>query len=179
MDTRKEANLNQLASNVHFLTAPLSFVWHALLWLLFLLLAPAICAIVPVLTVRYASPDEIWLIKWALGVLGPFASTFWFLIIAMIPAHNRGEQGLVFHFKAFGAMAFGFFVSAAAMFFFAKTTECDSTGTIARGSLGRGSPCLAHLRLVVWRLLKRLYNERGKLSWPLQRAAGEEVECVR
>ena len=53
----------QLANDVHFLTAPLRFLWHALLWLLFLLLAPAIFAIVPVLAVRYASSDEIWLLK--------------------------------------------------------------------------------------------------------------------
>ena len=102
MNTQAEAQLNRLASDVHFATAPLRFAWHALLWFLFLLLAPAIFAVVPILAVRYALPDEIWLLKWLFGVLGPFASTFWFLIIAMIPAHNRGERGLVFQLKAFG-----------------------------------------------------------------------------
>ena len=123
MNSRTEANLNQLSGDVHFLTAPVRFLWHALLWLLFLLLAPAIFAIVPVLALRYASPDDIWLFKWLFGVLGPFASTFWFVIIAMIPAHNRGERGLGFQFKAFGAMAFGFLVSAGAMFFFATNYD--------------------------------------------------------
>jgi hypothetical protein len=70
LDTRTEANLNQVAGDVHFLTAPMRLLWHALLWLIFLLLAPAIFAIVPVLALRYASPDEIWLLKWAFGVLG-------------------------------------------------------------------------------------------------------------
>ena len=53
----------QLAHDVHFVVAPLRFLWHAVLWLLFLLLAPAIFAIVPVLALRCASPDEIWLLK--------------------------------------------------------------------------------------------------------------------
>jgi len=119
MNTQAEAQLNQLASDVHFATAPLRFVWHALLWFLFFLLAPAIFAIVPVLALKYASPDEIWLLKWLFGVLGPFASTFWFVIIAMIPAHDRGESGLFFRLKSFGAMAFGFLASAGAMFLFA------------------------------------------------------------
>ena len=155
MDTRTEANLNQLASDVHFATAPLRVLWHALLWLLFLFLAPAIFAIVPVLAVRYASPDEIWLLKWVFGVLGPFASTFWFLIVAMIPAHNRGERGLGFHFKAFGSMAFGFVVSAAAMFFFATNYDvCDNWNDAAwftGASLALLSPFAL---LAVWRLLR-------------------------
>src|ERR1039457_839090 len=80
----------QLANDVHFLTAPLRLLWHALFWLLFLLLAPAIFAIVPVLAVRYASSDEIWLLKWSFGVLGPFAAAFWYVLVAMIP---RAQQG--------------------------------------------------------------------------------------
>ena len=146
----------QLANDVHFLTAPLRFLWHAVLWLLFLLLAPAIFAIVPVLAVRYASADEIWLLKWGFGVLGPFASTFWFLIIAMMPAHNRGERGLAFHFKAFASMAFGLLVSAAAMFFFATNYtvryEWDDRGWFTGAWLCLLSPFAL---LFVWRLVKR------------------------
>jgi hypothetical protein len=123
LDTRTEANLNRLAGDVHFLTAPLRFIWRSILILLFLLLAPAILAVVPFLALRYASPDEIWLLKWLFGVLGPFGSTFWFLIISMIPAHKRGERGLLVHFKAFGAMAFGFLVSAGTMFLFASNYD--------------------------------------------------------
>jgi hypothetical protein len=83
----------QVANDVHFLVAPLRFAWHALLWFLFLLLAPAIFAIVPILAVRYASPDDIWLLKWLFGVLGPFASTFWFLIVAMIRRTTGAREG--------------------------------------------------------------------------------------
>jgi hypothetical protein len=147
----------QLANDVHFVVAPLRFLWHALLWLIFLLLAPAIFAIVPVLAVRYASPDEIWLLKWAFGVLGPFASTFWFLIIAMIPAHNRGECGLVSHIKSFGAMALGFVVSAGAMFMFATNYsvryEWDDRGWFTGASLCLLGPFAI---LYIWRLLKRV-----------------------
>ncbi len=157
MDSRTEANLNQLAGDVHFLTAPLRFVWHALLWFLFLLLAPAIFAIVPVLAVKYASPDEIWLLKWAFGVLGPFASTFWFLIIAMIPAHKRGERGLRFQIKSFGSMFFGFAVSAAAMFLFATNYDVrynwDDRGWFTGAWLALLSPFAL---LFVWRLVRRV-----------------------
>jgi hypothetical protein len=163
LNSRTEANLNQLSGDVHFLTAPLRFLWHALLWLLFLLLAPAIFAVVPVLALRYASPDEIWLLKWMFGVLGPFAAAFWYLIIAMIPAHNRGERGLVFHFKAFGAMAFGFLVSAAAMFFFATNysvrCEWNDSAWFTGAWLALLSPFAI---LVVWRLLKQCMANRGR-----------------
>ncbi len=40
MTSRTEANLDQLGSDVHFVTAPLRFLWHALLWLLFLASRP-------------------------------------------------------------------------------------------------------------------------------------------
>ncbi len=157
MNTETDANVNQLAKDVHFLTAPLRFLWHTVLWFLFLLLAPAIFAIVPFLAIRYASTDEIWLLKWLFGVLGPFASTFWFMIIAMIPAHKRGERGLAFHIKSFGAMAFGLVVSAGAMFFFATDYtvryEWDDRGWFTGAWLCLLSPFAL---LCVWRLLKRV-----------------------
>lgn len=157
MSSQTEANLNQLAGDVHFLTAPLRFAWHALLWLLFLLFAPALFAMVPVLALQYASPDDIWLLKWLFGVLGPFASTFWFVIVAMIPAHNRGERGLGFQLKSFGAMAFGFVTSSGAMFLFATNDgvryEWDDRGWFTGAWLCLLSPFAL---LYVWRLLKRV-----------------------
>lgn len=157
MNSWTESNLNQLAGDVHFLTAPLRFVWHALLGFLFLLLAPAIFAIVPVLALKYASPDEIWLLKWAFGVLAPFVAAFWYVIIAMIPAHNRGERGLAFQFKAFASMAFGFVISAAAMFFFTTNYDVrsnwDDRGWFTGAWLAMISPFAL---LAVWRLVKRV-----------------------
>jgi hypothetical protein len=152
----------QLANDVHFLVAPLRLLWHALLWLLFLLLAPAIFAIVPVLAIRYASTDEIWFLKWAFGVLGPFASTFWFLIIAMIPARNRVERGFAFHLKSFGAMAVGFLVSAGAMFMFATNytvrSEWDDRAWFTGAWLCLLSPFAL---LYVWRLLSSSFRTTG------------------
>jgi hypothetical protein len=157
LDTRTEANVNQLASDVHFLTAPLRFLWRSILILLFLLLAPAIFAIVPILALKYASPDDIWLLKWLFGVFGPFASTFWFLIVGMIPAHDRGERGLVFQLKTFGSMAFGLIVSAGAMFLFTTNYDVeynwDDRGWFTGAWLALLSPFLI---LFVWRLLKRV-----------------------
>lgn len=162
MDTRTEANLNQLANDVHFLTEPLRFLWRSILILLFLLLAPAIFAIVPVLAISYASPDEIWFLKWAFGVLGPFASTFWFLIVAMIPAHNRGERGLAFHLKSFGAMAVGFLVSAAAMFFFATNYDVCYVWDDSAWFTGAWLCLLSPFALLyVWRLVKRVLFARN------------------
>ena len=45
MDTGTEANLNRLASDVHLVTAPLRFIWHALLVTLFILSFPLLCAL--------------------------------------------------------------------------------------------------------------------------------------
>jgi hypothetical protein len=157
LDSRTEANLNQLANDVHFVTAPLRLLWHALLWLLFLLLAPAIFAIVPVLAIKYASSDEIWLLKWAFGVLAPFVAAFWYVIVAMTPAHNRGERGLAFHLKAFGSMAFAFVVSATVMFYFATNYDVrcnwDDRAWFTGAWLAMISPFAL---LYVWRLVRRV-----------------------
>lgn len=151
----------QLANDVHFLTAPLRVLWHALLWLIFLLLAPAVFAIVPVLALRYASPDEIWLLKWLFGVVGPFASTFWFLIIAMIPARNSGERGLAF-LKSFGAMAIGFLVSAGTMFLFASNYDVCYVWDDRAWFTGAWLCLLSPFALLFgWRLLSSLFRTTG------------------
>ena len=162
MNAGTEANLNQLAGDVRLLTTPLRLLRDALLWMVFLLLAPAIFAIVPVLAIKYASPDEIWFLKWAFGVLGPFASTFWFLIIAMLPTHKRGERGFAFHLKSFGSMAGGFLASAGTMFLFATNYEVccvwDDRAWFTGGWLCLLSPFGL---LFVWRLLRSLFRPTG------------------
>ena len=45
MNTRTEANLNRIASDVHLVTAPLRFIWHAVLVTLFILSFPLLCAL--------------------------------------------------------------------------------------------------------------------------------------
>ena len=46
MDTRTEANLTRIASDVQLLAAPLRFIWHVLLTSLFLLSFPLLCTLV-------------------------------------------------------------------------------------------------------------------------------------
>jgi hypothetical protein len=46
LDSRTEANLNRIASDVHLLTAPLRFIWHALLVTLVILSFPLLCALI-------------------------------------------------------------------------------------------------------------------------------------
>jgi len=162
MDTRTEANLNQMAADVHFLATPFRMLWHALLWFLFLLFAPVIFVAVPILALKFASPDDIWLLKWAFGVLAPFVAAFWYLLVVMIPAHKRGERGLLFHLKAFASMGFAFLVSAGAIFMFATNYgvryEWDDRGWFSGAWLAMLSPFGL---LCVWRLLKRTLFGRG------------------
>jgi hypothetical protein len=73
------------------------------------------------------------------------------------PAHDRGERGLVFQLKAFGAMAFAFGTSAGAMFLFATNYDVqynwDDRGWFTGAWLALLSPFLI---LFVWRLLRRV-----------------------
>jgi hypothetical protein len=67
----------QLADDVHFLTAPLRFIWRSILWFVFLFFAPAIFLVVPLAVVHFFPGDDaIGLLKVLLGVLGPFACAF-------------------------------------------------------------------------------------------------------
>ena len=50
-----EANRNQLASDVHFLTAPLKFVWGMFVWAIVLLLSPFLLIATLVFGVRFMS----------------------------------------------------------------------------------------------------------------------------
>jgi hypothetical protein len=165
---RTEASVNQLAGDVHFLTAPLRFIWHSLLWLIFLLLAPALVAIVPVLAVKYASQDEIWFLKWTFGVLGPFAASFWFIIIAaMLRRRDRQARGMDcnrgVHLHSMGSMVFGFVVSAAAMFYFATNYDVCYNWTDAAWLTGASLALLGPFAiLTVWRLLTRRIENRER-----------------
>ena len=67
-------------SDVHFLTAPLKFVWGMILWAVFLLLSPFIFLGVLVFGINFMSADEINLMKVLVVVLGPFAFVFWWII---------------------------------------------------------------------------------------------------
>ena len=57
MNGRTEANINQLAGDVHLLTAPFRFILRCLLALGFLLLAPLIYSAIPFLCIA-ADPNS-------------------------------------------------------------------------------------------------------------------------
>lgn len=145
--------------------AILRFIWRSILTVLFLFFAPAILLIVPLLVVHYFPEDDtIGLLKVLLGVLGPFAASFWFLICCEFPkfyaaARNGGHAngGIGFHVKAIGKMVFAFLMSGALAFYVGAprfniaSAESDSLWFIEM-YLAVFSPIFL---LLAWRLLKR------------------------
>src|SRR5271157_4166709 len=130
---RMDAN-TQLASDVHFLTAPLRFILRSILWFIFLFFAPAIFLVVPLLVVHYFPGDDaIGLLKVLLGVLGPFACAFWLVIASAYPEAReavregrRYKAGLGGHLKAVAFMVTGLVMSAAAMLYVVQSARDDS-----------------------------------------------------
>jgi len=161
----------QLANDVHFLTAPFRFIWHSILIFLFLLFAPAILLVVPLLVVHYVpGHDTIGLLKVLLGVLGPFAASFWFLLSCELPqffaaARDRGhvKGGIGFHLKAIGKMVLAFLMSGALAFFVGvprfniASAESDPLWFIEM-YLAVFSPIFL---LLGWRLFKSLFRNAG------------------
>ncbi len=92
MDSRTGANLDQRASDVHFLTAPLRFIWGMVMWAVFLLLSPFLFIATLVYGIHAMSPDEIGLAKVLLVVLGPFALVFWWIIVSHVSRRYRAKR---------------------------------------------------------------------------------------
>jgi len=89
---RAGANFDQRASDLHFLTAPLKFVWGMFMWAVFLLLSPLLLLGVLVFGIHRMSADEIDLMKVLLVVLGPFAFVFWWIIISHFSGRYRAKR---------------------------------------------------------------------------------------
>jgi len=83
------ANFN---SDLHFLMAPLRFVWGMLLWAVFLLASPFLLIAVLLYGIHIMSPDEITLTKVLLVVLGPFALALWWIVVRRVSNHCRAER---------------------------------------------------------------------------------------
>ena len=144
--------------------AILRFIWRSILTFLFLFFAPAILLIVPLLVVHYFPGDDtIGLLKVLLGVFGPFAASFWFLICCEFPkfyaaARDGGhvDGGIGFHLKAIGKMVFAFLMSGALAFYVGAprfkiaSTESDSLW-FAEMYFAVFSPIFL---LLGWRLIK-------------------------
>jgi hypothetical protein len=153
----------------------LRFIWRSILTFLFLLFAPAILLIVPLLVVHYLPGDDaIGLLKVLICVFGPFACTFWFLLSCEFPkfyaaARDGGHvtTGVGFHLKAIGEMVFGFVVSAASSLyvgaprFNVASTESDSLWFIEM-YFAVFSPIFL---LPGWRMLKRICAGRQACRW--------------
>jgi hypothetical protein len=92
MRSRSESNLDGLASDVHFLTAPFRFMWHMVIWAVFLLLAPFIFIAVLVFGLPYMSADEISVLKVLEVVVGPFGFVIWWIIITHFAERRRARR---------------------------------------------------------------------------------------
>jgi hypothetical protein len=157
----------QLANDVHFLTAPLRFIWRSILTFLFLFFAPAILLVIPLLIVHYSPGDDtIGLLKVLLGVLGPFACAFWLVIASAYPAARqavregrRYRAGLLGHLKAIAFMVIGFIMSAAAVLYVAASSQHDSdTIWFVKAYFAAFSPIIM---LAGWRVLVNSFRKRG------------------
>jgi hypothetical protein len=84
--------VHQPSNDVHFLTAPLRFVWGMLMWAVFLLLSPLLFVVVLVFGIHIMSADEIALTKVLLVVLGPFALTLWWIVVRRVTNHWRAKR---------------------------------------------------------------------------------------
>jgi hypothetical protein len=161
----------QLANDVHFLVAPLRFIWRSILTFLFLFFAPAILLMVPLLVVHYfPGDDNIGLSKVLLGVFGPFAACFWFLICCEFPkfyaaARDGGHvtTGVGFHLRAIGKMVFAFLMSGALAFYVGvprfniASADSDSLWFIEM-YLAVFSPLFL---LLGWQMLKSVFRKAG------------------
>ena len=89
MDSRTET---KLATDVHFLTAPLRFIFGLAMWAVILLLSPLIVLAALVFGIHFMSRDEIGLMKVLLVVLGPFAFVLWWIIIRRVSNGYRAKR---------------------------------------------------------------------------------------
>lgn len=124
MNTQTEANINELAGDVHLLTAPIRFLFRCVLALVFLLLAPLLYAAVPFALIAADPNSDFSILALAYLALGPFASAFWLMMVGVLPdvyrAHKEGRVFEADHFKGFGLMFLGFFGSLGAEVLFLR-----------------------------------------------------------
>lgn len=139
MDTGVAKNIDQLAGDVHFLAAPFRLIWHLIIIFVLLFVSPLIFGVVvfglildrhfglvvrhwllslgwfpPIWACQFGNPltnEDVWALKIALGVFGPFAFAFWLAVITrwrevrrtrsrrgVLWANIRGLLGMVMSF---------------------------------------------------------------------------------
>jgi hypothetical protein len=170
--------------------AILHFIWRSIVSFLFLFFAPAILLVVPLLVVHYLPGDDtVGLLKVLLGVLGPFAASFWFLICCKFPkfyaaARDGGHVngGIGFHVKAIGKMVFAFLTSGALAFYVGAprfniaSNESDSLWFIEM-YLALFSPIF--FLLLGWRLIKIACVGRQTCKCCCERVGGANLDELR
>ena len=66
--------------------------WGMIMWAIVLLLSPLIFLGVLVFGIHFMSRDEIGLTKILLVVLGPFALTFWWIIVRQVSSRYKAKR---------------------------------------------------------------------------------------
>jgi hypothetical protein len=179
LNAQTEATLNQLAGDVHSLTAPFRFILRCLLALVFLLLAPLLYAAVPFVLIAADPNSDFSILALAYLALGPFASAFWLMMVGVLPdVRNAQKEGRTFeanHFKGFGLMFIGFFGSLGAealflSYLFAIPRECADIAVNAANwrSWFAGMGIAAFLPVILllgWRAIKKACAGRQTCRW--------------
>jgi hypothetical protein len=176
LNSRTEANINQLAGDVHLLTAPIRFLFRCVLALLFLLLAPLLYSVIPFVCIAADPNSDFSVLALAYLALGPFASAFWLMMVDVVPdvyhAHKEGRVFAADHVRGFGLMFLGFFGSlgAEALFlFYLFPIPRYTENTVANASNWRswfaGMGIAAFLPVILllgWRLIKWVSAGRNR-----------------
>jgi len=164
----------QIANDLHLLTAPIRFLFRCVLALLFLLLAPLLCAAVPFALIAADPNSDFSILALLYMAFAPFASAFWLMICGVMPEVYRAQkEGRVFeadHLKSFGLMFVGFIGSLGAEILFhaylfpiPRYTE-DTVANAAHWRAwfaGMGvAGFLPVILLLGWRLIKKANSGR-------------------
>jgi hypothetical protein len=185
LDSRTQANVNQIAGDLHLLTAPIRFLFRCVLALIFLLLAPLLYATIPFACIAADPNSDFSMLALAYLALGPFASAFWLMMVGVLPdvyrAHRECRVFEANHFKGFGLMFLGFFGSlgAEALFLFYLFPIPHESSEIAVNAAqwrswfaGMGIAAFFPVILLLgWRLIKWLCAGRQTCRW----CGGESV----
>jgi hypothetical protein len=79
----------QLANDMHFLTAPLRFIWRSILIFLLLFFAPLLYWTIPFACIAVDPNSDFRMLVFAYMALGPFVSAFWTMIVCMVRRYRR------------------------------------------------------------------------------------------
>jgi hypothetical protein len=183
---------NQIANDLHLLTAPIRFLFRCVLALLFLLAAPLLFSVVPFLCIALDPNSDFSMLALGYMALAPFASAFWLMMTGVIPdvykAHKECRVFEADHAKGFGLMFLGFFGSlgAEALFlFYLFPIPRYTENTIANVSNWRSwfagmgiAGFLPVILLVGWRLIKKACVGRQACRWCGESVGAANLDTV-